>query len=165
MTERLLFGLLMVLTLAHTALMVIVGDWMAAALVVLAGFGWLALEARQNSVLTGLFFAFFVALTALGILRELPLLLMLVLLLGTIAAWDLARFRSRMTAIDDEIPPALEQDHQRKLGVTLALGGGLTLLPLAANIPVNFLVVAIMTLLLLFVLRLAIRQLRRTESS
>jgi membrane protein implicated in regulation of membrane protease activity len=40
----------------------------------------------------------------------------------------------------------------------------LTLLPLVANIPINFLVLAIMTLLLLLVLRRAIRQLRRTET-
>ena len=164
MTERLLFGLIMVLTLTHTGLMVIVGDVTAAALVVLAGFGWLALEARSNSLLTGLFFAIFVALAALGVLRELPVPLMLVILLGTLAAWDLARFRSRIAAVDTDIPPALEQDHLRKLGIALAVGGGLPLLPLVANIPINFLVLAIMTLLLLLVLRRVIRQLRRTES-
>jgi hypothetical protein len=35
---------------------------------------------------------------------------------------------------------------------------------LVANIPVNFLMVAIMTLTLLLILRRAIRQLRRTET-
>ncbi len=164
MTERLLFGLIMALTLVHTGLSIIVQDVTVTALVVVVGFSWLTLEARQNPIFIGLFFAFFVALAAIGVLRNLPVPVMLLLLLGTLAAWDLARFRSRLTLANAELTPELEQDHLRKLGITLAIGGSVALLPLLAIIPINFLLLAIMTLLVFFVLRRAIRQLRRTES-
>jgi len=164
MTERLLFGLIMALTLVHIGLAALAQDVTAVLLAIVAGFVWLGMEARENNMLTGLFFALFVMLAALGVMRGFPIVLMLILLLGTLAAWDLARLRSRLAAADAEITPMLEQDHLRKLGTTLAVGGGVTLLPLVANIPINFLMLAIMTLVLLVILRRTIRQLRRTES-
>ena len=161
MTRKILLTLVAVTTLIYFGITMVAQAYQFTAIILGVGLLWFILEAEQRRSLPAAFFMFFIAVTVWGGLHHFPALVMLLGLSCDLAAWDLARFRLRVTAAGQgEIPPALEARHLRQLTLTAVAGFGLALLPLVVSLSINFLVLAVLMLLTIIVLRIAVLFLR-----
>lgn len=161
MTKRILSGLI-VLTMMVFALAYLATQQFPAAVPALAaGLIWLWQENSQQSVPAAPFFLFFLGLSVVGILSQLPVSVMLLGLCASLAAWDISRFRARVAVTGQpEIDPVLEQRHLRRLFTVIGAGLLITLLPVFVQLSISFVAFAVLTLLLLLVLRASVRALR-----
>lgn len=150
---------------ATAALLALVGalaqDYLVAALAILGGAAWLALEARRISSAAHIFLLGIVALVALASLSGLPTLPILLALACGLAAWDLSAFVVRTAGVtDDAARAALERNHLQKLGVTAAAGLAAALIPLVAQVSISFAALCVLLLAAVITLRMAVSELR-----
>ncbi|MBZ0298363.1 MAG: hypothetical protein K8J31_01425 [Anaerolineae bacterium] len=161
--KSILPGLIGTAALIYTLTFAAAQEYLIALLAFALGFIWLLLEIKRLKPPATLFFLFFVGLAIIGCVQDGPVLLMLLGLSSTLAAWDLSRFQSRAT-LDGEIEmtAGFEERHLRRLAIVAGAGFLLALLPLLATLPMNFVVLAVVLLVTMSVLRRAFLTLRQT---
>jgi len=126
--------------------------WIALSAIAM-GVCWLLTEKYKIGLLFNLFFVGFCWLAGRGSIDGLPAPLMLFGLCTDLAAWDLSRFLARTSECKVINPdPALVKKHLRKLGGSIVIGYILALIPTFIKLRVNFMVVIVVSLLILFFL-------------
>lgn len=126
---------------------------------------WLLVEKYKVELLFNLVFVGFIWLAVRGCLNELRIPLMLLGLCTNLAAWDLSRFQTRIRQYAVQNPePKLVKKHLRILTITLCLGYILAIIPTLIKLPMNFVVVMVLSLLILFALRKSVITLRNEKA-
>ena len=160
-TRNVLLALIAAAALSLIGLYAAAGMIRPAVLALGLGSLWIGLEYRQPQTLASVLLVSLVALVAWAGLSGLSAPVLLFSLSTGLAAWDLSRFRLRvMEDSQDEIPPALEIAHLRKLAIIVSAGFLAALLPLLIRIPANFIVFALIFFVATVLLRRAVVQLR-----
>lgn len=138
--------------------------WIAVFALVI-GACWLLVEKYSIELIFNLFFVGFIWLAARGSINDLPIPLMLFGLCTNLAAWDLSRFQARIREFKVQNPhPRLVTKHLQKLLITICLGYVLALIPTFISLSMNFVVVVVLSLLILFALRQSVITLRNDKS-
>ena len=166
MSKNILIGLIIFSTVIYTFVYINLQAYSIAASVVALGGVWLFLHIRNKALLDSLFFMFFVGFAVVGSLRNVSVPLMLLSLIMSMAAWNLARLQARIRHItDDEAKLALELNHMQKLGFTSGVGFLLALIPLAIQFSINFVIFVFMLLIVMILLRQAVVYLRNDNKT
>lgn len=138
------------------------GQWIGAFLILGCGLIWLAGQYWNWRWLPPVALITFVALAAVGVWLELYIIWMLLAVIGTLAAWDLARFSERLAQTSntaDQTP--LEQIHLRRLQITAGLGLLLGVAATAIQFQLNLALAALLSLLMVISLSWSIRLIQR----
>ena len=122
---------------------------------------WLFQEMTGRTPFNYLCFGVFTGVTALGAFGNASILFLLLGISAALVAWDLSRFRRRIRdqEADDE-KARIERAHLQKLGVTVALGLLIAVVPALLTISLNFVVLLILMLITLLALRQSLLSLR-----
>jgi len=164
MTKNILFGLIVATAAIFSMIYFSVGLYVQAGIALIAGIFWLSLEIRERQSFPTTFFLLFVGLVVVGALNRVMVLLLLAGLCAAIAAWDLSRFIARTRdKVEAEMKAVLEARHLQKLLVVTGLGFVIALPPTVVNLSLNFLTLAVLTLVMLLMLRASLLYLRRDD--
>jgi hypothetical protein len=127
---------------------------------------WLAQEMTERTPLSSIYFLVFTALAALGALGSASLPFLLLGLAAALVAWDLSRFRRRISeeTVEDE-RERLERAHLRMLGIVVVGGLLIAFVPALLTISVNFVVLLAIMLIALLALRQSLLMLRNSDKS
>jgi hypothetical protein len=129
------------------------------------GILWILVEIYKLSFLPYIFFVGFIGLAIYGSQHGLPAPLMLFGLCADLAVWDLSRFQARIRGFTTQSPGAeFTKKHLVKLTLTICLGYILALIPLYIQFSINFGMVIVLTLLILFALRKSMLALRNEKT-
>jgi hypothetical protein len=160
--KKILVGLIAATTVIFSGLFLVSREFGLAVCSLAIGAIWLFQATRTIESSGSLFFLAFLGLAIWGSLRDLPGPAMLLAFSTNLAAWDLARFMDRTRAINGtgNIDSVMESRHLQRLGVTVSVGFVIALLPLMVNLSVNFVGLACVALLAMFMLRQAVIYLR-----
>jgi len=157
MITRALLGSIVVTTAVFVAAFAMAGWLIPVALALALGVGWLVVEWRRLPISPSVFFTLFAALAIIGGLGDFPAPLVILGLCASLAAWDLSRFRTRVSKVGSgTMPAALATRHVSRLGLTAVIGFVAALAPLAIRLPANFYVLALALLVALLALRAAV---------
>jgi hypothetical protein len=161
-TKRILSGLIAGLTLAYLFVYAASEQYLIAVLAVVIGLAWFRLQDDQEQSLYAFFFIFFLALALLGTFTETAPLVLMLCVCVNLAAWDLSRFRARVSqAGNDELGSVLEMRHLKRLFIPIGVGLVIAMLPTIIRIPANFVVFSGLILLVMLVLRASVLYLRQ----
>lgn len=130
------------------------------------GVTWLALEMREVRAFGTVFFLAFLILTILRSLAQASVVIPLLALTTNLAAWDLSRFRARISGeAGDEVVALLETRHLQKLAVTALAGFAIALLPVFIQLSLNFVILISIILGIMVVLRQSVLLINGKSSS
>ncbi len=161
MSQRILWGLIVVTAAVLALIYAALEAYGLAALAVGLGAAWLVLDVRMAFRFDSAFFLAFVALAILGSLLGASAPLVLLGVSTDLAAWDIARFRARIAGeAEGEAAALLETKHLRKLAVTAGVGFVIALLPVLIQISINFVALLLIILLIMILLRRSMLSLR-----
>jgi len=161
MTTRALYGLIILTTAILTLANLILQAYLIAGLALVLGSLWLFLQIKKKESPNSIFFVFFLGLTVLVSLRNVPVLYMLLALSSNLAAWDLSRFQARIVnEVESAAKTSLELKHLQKLTITVPIGFLVALLPLFVHISISFIIVLCIILAAMLALRSSIFYLR-----
>lgn len=164
-TKRILSGLIAGLSLVYLFVYAASQNYLIAIFAVVIGLVWFRLQDEQEQLLHALFFVFFLALALLGTFTETPTLVLMLCVCVDLAAWDLARFRARVSrAGNDEPGSELEMRHLKRLFVPIGVGFVIAMLPSLIRIPANFVVFLVLILLVMLLLRASVFYLRQPQA-
>ncbi|MEO8392662.1 MAG: hypothetical protein ABI700_06685, partial [Chloroflexota bacterium] len=125
------------------------------------GVVWLFQEMTGRETLNSLYFLVFAGLAGLGALGNASLPFLLLGLAAALVAWDLSRFRRRIREEEaGEEKTRIERAHLQKLGIAVAGGFVIALLPVLVTISLNFVVLLVLMLIVLLALRQSMLSLR-----
>jgi hypothetical protein len=165
MAKTALYGLIVLTAATFSAIYVISQAYLIAALSFLVGLIWLNLEMTEKSAPASIFFLFFLALAIVGTLNNIPVAISLVGLSTDLAAWDLSRFRARITKdMERENESLLESKHLQILAVAIGSGFIIALSCSFIRISISFAALALFTLLAMVGLRNSILNLRSEDN-
>ncbi len=137
------------------------GEWTLATVIVSSL--WLTESQHGLRRSSALSLSFFVAAAAVGVLLELPSLLLLSGVVAALAAWDLYYFGAHLDYMADvHNNTELVRGHIKRLGSTAGLGWLLGALALGVRLNFSFVVTLALALLIVVSLGLAMR--RMTEN-
>lgn len=163
MTKLVFWGLVALTAAFFSTVYAVSGEYMLAILAAGLGVMWLAADMRIASQGT-FFFLAFVALAVIASLSDIPVPIILLALSADLAAWDVARFRARLTGqVEPDILTIMEERHLRVLAVTICAGFLVALLPVFVHLSLPFVTVCLLLLLALLALRQSMRSLRAEE--
>lgn len=160
MAKLVFWGLVALTAAFFSTVYVVSGEYILA--IAAAGLGamWFTADVKFASQGT-LFFLAFVALAVIASLSDVPVPLILLALSADLAAWDVARFRARLTGqVEPDILAIMEERHLRVLAVTICAGFLVALLPVFVHLSLPFVIVCLLLLLALLALRQSMRSLR-----
>lgn len=160
MAKLVFWGLVALTAAFFSTVYAVSGEYMLAILAAVLGVMWLAADVKIASQGT-LFFLTFVMLAVVASLNDIPVPLILLALSADLAAWDVARFRARLTGqVEPDILAIMEGRHLRILMITICAGFLVALLPTFVHLSLPFVIVCLLLLLTLLALRQSIRSLR-----
>ena len=161
MTQKVLVGSIILTTVLLTFANLALQEYLTTALAFASGSIWLILKLTNKETPNSLFFLFFIGLTIIGSLRDIPTPIMLLAVSTTLVAWDLSRFSERILNEEESAATTLlEVKHLQKLTLTASIGFFVALIPLLVQFSISFVVFLIIFLLMILALRKSIRYLR-----
>jgi hypothetical protein len=161
MTKKVLCGLIMLTAAIFSAMYLIAQAYLIAALSFILGLIWLILEMTENGAPASVFFLFYLALAIIGTLNNISVATALVGLSTDLAAWDLSRFRARITnGMEWKTESLLETRHLQILAAAIGSGLIIGLSFSLIRISISFAVLASITLLVMVAFRKSILNLR-----
>lgn len=164
LTRWLQFVLLALLMLTLGLPSALNGHWNTVWFVVFFGVLWAVLLAFKKYFANNTLFIFFIALVVLGYFEGLPLVVLSAAVCFNLAAWNVANFRSALSQADLVINlRQMETTRLTRLGVTLAGGFLLSLIPILIQIELAFLVIVIVAVAAIALLGRGLVKLRAAE--
>jgi hypothetical protein len=138
------------------------GQWLGAFSVLGCGLIWLSGHYWNWRWFPPIALIIFIALAAYGVWLEVSIVWMLLAVIGTLAAWDLARFSERLAQTSNSADQAaLEQIHLRRLQLTAGLGLLLGAAAMAIQFQLNLVWAVLLSLLMVISLSWSIRLIQR----
>jgi hypothetical protein len=114
-------------------------QWILSVIVLLLGAWWANARRRHTEGLEGVMLYLFLLGGVIAILSEAPPLLILLVAVATLGAWDLDNFLQRLGAAERvEFDTILGRDHLKRLGTVEGIGFLAAGLALTARIEVGF---------------------------
>jgi len=161
-TDKILLGLVVVTAALFAWMGLAAHVYVITVYALVFGLIWFILVSRKIWSLSTVIFLLFLGLAIWGCLDNLPVPAMLLGMSTDLAAWDLSRFRARITAEETgEVVTALESRHLRNLSAIASVGFAVAMLPLFVKLSINFVGLAFVALVTMLVLRQSIRSARR----
>lgn len=160
-TKNVLLGVIIITTGVFIVTYIAAQMALIAVLAGALGLAWLILENNEQWGLSTVFFLAFAGLAIVGSLRHLPIPVMLLGFCADLAAWDLSRFRERITEnVERDQRPAMEARHLRVLFTAMGAGFFLALVPTLVSLSINFVALLFLIILTMLALKRSIGYLR-----
>ena len=166
MTKKILCGLIILTAATFSAFYLVTQMYAIATLSFALGLIWLILEMTEKDALAYVFFLFFGGLAIIGALNNIPISISLVGLSSALAAWDLSRFKARITSVMGRaIEPLSEKAHLQKLAAAIGSGCIIAVSFSFIRISISFATLALIVLLAVVGFRKSIVSLLSTGKS